>query len=244
MSQKDPSKRPKQTPWRAVASLNIFLEISGFFAFLGTKKGCCDGNFIGFVWEGTCNEKTWRIHFLVGHSKNHHWCYLKNSPWGKTFGDLPLPPPSNLTPFGSRRTTWDVQNFGKLKMKCYMPNTWLTFHRDGEASITYEKLCLSFVNMPLWQVFDLYNSPPIKSDICWNFMWHVPSCVLLIDWPLKFWQGQNKCFAKLISKLFGAVAACCLYFYILNIWESTLFKSWWYLYGRKKYVWYLSTTFL
>ena len=51
-----------------------------------------------------------------------------------------------------------------------MPNTWLTFHRDGEASITCEKLCLTFVNMPLQQVLDMYKSPPIKCDVCWNSM--------------------------------------------------------------------------
>ena len=51
-----------------------------------------------------------------------------------------------------------------------MPNTWLTFQRDGEASITCEKFCFTFVNMPLKQVLDMYNSPPIKSDVCWNSM--------------------------------------------------------------------------
>ncbi len=64
MSQKDPSKRPKQTPLRAVANIEYIWK-KCFFAFLGTKKGVVTGIFLASVWEGSCNEKTQRIHFLV-----------------------------------------------------------------------------------------------------------------------------------------------------------------------------------
>ena len=106
-------------------------------------------------------------------------------------------------------------------MKCYMSNTWLTFHRDGKASITCEKLCLTFVYMPLWQVFDLYNSPAIKSDVCWNFMWHVPSCVLLI----KILASSELMVCKTDFK---TIWSCCCLLYILlyieYLWYLPFFK--------------------
>ncbi len=63
MSQKDPSKHLKQTPRRVEFFLQHF---SVFLAFLGPKNGCYYGQSTG---RGSCNEKTRRIHFLVGWEK-------------------------------------------------------------------------------------------------------------------------------------------------------------------------------
>ncbi len=38
LSQKKPSKRPKQTPWRAVANFDFFLKKVFFFCFFGHQK--------------------------------------------------------------------------------------------------------------------------------------------------------------------------------------------------------------
>ncbi len=64
MSQKDPSKRPKQTPWRAVASLNIFWEISGFFCLFRPQKRVLWREFYWFRLGGYLQRKNLTDTFL------------------------------------------------------------------------------------------------------------------------------------------------------------------------------------